>query len=406
MWSEDVDRLYREWFGRAVGILGRTFRDLDLAEEAVQDAFTAALTRWERDGIPAEPGAWIVTAARNRAIDVIRRRAVGGERERQAFETAEEPPEEDPGGIADERLRLLFVCCHPSLPREAQLALTLRLVAGLTVDEIARAFLTTGPTIAQRLVRAKRRVRDEDLSFRVPDDHELTDRLEVVLAVLYQLYTEGHTTTAGEDGVRDTLSLEAIRLARLLVELMPDEPDAQGLLALLVTTQARRPARLDAAGALVALEDHDRSQYDRALATEGDHLVREALRRRAGPYALQAAISALHTGASSFAETDWPQIVSLYDRLCAVAPSPVTEIARAVAVSYAYGPSVALAFLDAIGERGGLADHAPLHAARADLHRRMGNAALAASAYRLAIVSTRNPLERAFLATRLASVAI
>ena len=397
----DVEQLYRAWFGRAVGVLARTFRDLDLAEEAVQDAFAIAIGRWRRDGVPAEPGAWIIATARNRAIDVIRRRSVGDEREREAYEPAEESSEEEPVGIADERLRLLFVCCHPSLPREAQLALTLRLVAGLTVDEIARAFLTTGPTIAQRLVRAKRRVREDGLSFRVPDDHELTDRLDVVLAVLYQLYTEGHTTTAGEDGVRDALSREAIRLGRLLVALMPDEPDAQALLALMVTTQARRHARLDAAGALVALEDHDRTTYDAALAAEGDHLIRESLRRRAGPYALQAAISGLHTGAPSFEETDWPQIVSLYDRLCATAPSPVSEIARAVAVSYAYGPSVALAFLDAIGERGGLADHAPLHAARADIHRRLGNTALAAIAYRLAIVSTRNPLERAFLLKRL-----
>ncbi len=405
----DVGSLYRESFGRAVGVLARTFRDLDLAEEAVQDAFTTALSSWPRDGVPAAPVAWIIAVARNRGIDIVRRRARAGEREREAEEVRrmlEEPevPVSEDAAIVDERLRLLFVCCHPVIPVEQQLALTLRLVAGLTVEEIARAFLTSEPTIAQRLVRAKKRLRESAVTLDTPYHDQLPDRLGAVLSCIYQLFTEGHSATSAQSGVRDDLALEAIRLARLVRALMPDEPEATGLLALLLLTHARRRARFDETGELIALEDHDRARYDGALAFEGTRLVRTTLNGPAGRYTIEAAISALHTAAPSFAATDWTAIVTLYDRLLTVAASPVNEVARAVAVSFADGPDAGLAALDELAGTGRLTDHSILHAARADVHRRAGSDRLAASAYRLAIVATRNPRERAFLTKRLASL--
>jgi RNA polymerase sigma-70 factor (ECF subfamily) len=401
----DADRLYREWFGRAVGVLARTFRDLDLAEEAVQDAFAAALPRWRSDGLPDEPGAWIIHAARNRAIDIIRRRRVGGERERQAEElrqlTTPAIEIDTDAGIPDERLALMFTCCHPALAADARSALTLRLVAGLTVEEIARAYLVPAPTIAQRLVRAKKRVREAGIPLSLPPDHALPERLDGVLTVLYVLFGEGHSATAGDDAVRASLCLEAIRLGRLVVALMPDEPEARGLLGLLLLTDARRPARVAADGAFIPLEHHDRARYDADRTEEGDALVRDALRGGGGAYALQGAIAALHSTAPSFEETDWPQVVALYDLLVERAPSPIVELNRALACSYAEGPAAALPILDALEARGRLAGHAPLAAARADVLRRLDDRGGAAAAYRRAIALAGNRPEREHLQARL-----
>ncbi len=328
---EAIGWLYREWFGRAVGVLARSVGDLDLAEEVVQDAFAAALERWPRDGVPDEPGAWIIRTARNRAIDVLRRRRMATERERQATELealrrAIEP--ERDSTIPDERLGLMFACCSPLLTADASIALTLRLVAGLTPEEIARALLTTSPAIAQRLVRAKKTLREARVSMDPPADHELPARLGAVLAVIYLVFNEGHAATAGDAAVRADLCSEAIRLARVLVKLMPDESEARGLLALCLATEARRGARYDAAGAYVALEDHDRARYDAALAAEADDLVRSTLAQGSGPYALQAAIACLHSLAPTSAETDWLQVASLYGLLARADPSPVIALNR------------------------------------------------------------------------------
>jgi RNA polymerase sigma-70 factor (ECF subfamily) len=402
---EAIGWLYREWFGRAVAVLARSVGDLDLAEESVQDAFATALERWPRDGLPDDPGAWIIRTARNRAIDRIRRRGMATERERQAVELealrrAIEP--ERDSTISDERLGLMFACCHPSLAPEAGVALTLRLVAGLTIEEISRALLATPPAIAQRLVRAKRSLRDGRVSVDVPADHELPERLGAVLAVVYLVFNEGHSATAGDQPMRADLCSEAIRLARVLARLMPDETEVRGLLALCLATHARRAARFDAAGRYVSLEEHDRSLYAAGPAAEADELVRGTLAQGPGPYALQAAIASLHTLAPSFARTDWEQIAALYALLARSDPSPVVALNRAVAVSYSGDPEAALPLFDDLADE--LPDYAPFHAALADVQRRCGDSGAARTAYERALELTGNPGERAFLERRLATL--
>jgi RNA polymerase sigma-70 factor, ECF subfamily len=399
---EAIGWLYREWFGRAVGVLARSVGDLDLAEECVQDAFATALERWPRDGLPDDPGAWIIRAARNRAIDRLRRRRMATERERQAVELEALRRAIEPGRdstIPDERLGLIFACCHPSLAPDASVALTLRLVAGLTVEEIARALLSTAPAIAQRLVRAKRTLREGRVSVDVPADHELPERLGSVLAVVYLVFNEGHAATAGAQPVRADLCAEAIRLARVLARLMPDESEARGLLALCLATDARRAARFDADGRYVSLADHDRSLYDAIAADEADELVRGTLAQGPGPYALQAAIASLHTLAPSFAATDWEQIAALYALLERSDPSPVVALNRALAVSFADSPEAALSLLEELTEE--LSEYSSFHAALADVQRRMGDVPTARSAYERALALTDNAGERQFLERRI-----
>ena len=402
---EAIGWLYREWFGRAVGVLARSVCDLDLAEEVVQDAFATAVERWPRDGLPDDPGAWIIRTARNRAIDRLRRRRMATERERQAVELealrrAIEP--ERDSSIRDERLGLMFACCHPSLAPEASVALTLRLVAGLTVEEIARALLSTPPAISQRLVRAKRTLREGRVSVDVPPDYELPERLGAVLAVVYLVFNEGYSATAGEQPVRGELCAEAIRLARVLARLMPDETEARALLALCLATDARRAARYDGAGRYVTLEEQDRSLYDAASIAEADSLVRSALAEGPGPYALQAAVASLHSLAPTYADTDWEQIAAVYALLARSDPSPVIALNRAMAVSFAEDPERALPLLEALA--GQLDGYAPFHAALADVQRRLGDMPAARSAYERALELTDNPGESAFLRRRLGEV--
>jgi RNA polymerase sigma-70 factor (ECF subfamily) len=402
---EAIGWLYREWFGRAVGVLARSVGDLDLAEEVVQDAFATAVERWPRDGLPDDPGAWIIRTARNRAIDRLRRRRMATERERQAVELealrrAIEP--ERDSSIRDERLGLMFACCHPSLAPEASVALTLRLVAGLTVEEIARALLSTPPAISQRLVRAKRTLREGRVSVDVPPDYELPERLGAVLAVVYLVFNEGYSATAGEQPVRGELCAEAIRLARVLARLMPDETEARALLALCLATDARRAARYDGAGRYVTLEEQDRSLYDAASIAEADSLVRGALAEGPGPYALQAAVASLHSLAPTYADTDWEQIAAVYALLARSDPSPVIALNRAMAISFAEDPERALSLLEALA--GQLDGYAPFHAALADVQRRLGDMPAARSAYERALELTDNPGESAFLRRRLGEV--
>lgn len=404
-----VDAVYRADSRRVLATLIRLLGDFDRAEEALHDAFTAAMQQWPIDGVPSNPRAWLVSTGRFRAIDALRRRArqqtslgaLADEIERQAAAPADHDP--DPA-VDDDRLRLIFTCCHPALPPEARLALTLREVCGLTTEEIARAFLTSAPTVAQRIVRAKTKIRDTRIPYQVPGTADLPERLDAVLRVVYLIFNEGYSATAGETVTRADLSAEAIRLGRLLVALQP-EPESQGLLALMLLHEARREARTDAAGDLVLLDDQDRGRWDQAGIAEGVALVERALgSRRVGPYALQAAIAAVHAEAPSSIATDWRQIVGLYDVLLRIEPSPVFALNRAVAVAMAEGAAAGLTLVDALLAQGDLASYHVAHAARADLCRRLGHVEDARASYTRALALVKQAPERRFLERRLAAL--
>jgi RNA polymerase sigma-70 factor, ECF subfamily len=396
--SAEVERVFRSDYGRAVATLTRLLGDLGLAEEAVQDALVAALESWPRTGVPPSPTGWIVTTARNRAIDRWRREATRGDRHAQAALLYAPDEPEEVTAVRDDRLRLLFTCCHPALAPAAQVALTLRMVAGLTTPEIARAFLVPEPTMAQRIVRAKNKIRDAHIPYRVPEEHDLPARLRPVLAVVYLVYNEAYVATSGESLDRVDLAAEAVRLARLLTELMPDEPEAQGLLALLLLGESRRPARVAHDGSLVRLGDQDRSRWDGALIAEGQAIVRECLRRNTpGPYQVQAAIAAVHSDASRVEDTDWMSVVALYDRLLALGPSDVVRLNRAVAVAEVDGPAAGLEIVDGLT---GLTSYHLWHAARGDLLERLGRRDESSSAFDRAASLTANETERAYLLGR------
>jgi RNA polymerase sigma-70 factor (ECF subfamily) len=402
-----VGRAFREEWGQIVATLIRLTGDWDLAEECAQDAFTQALQRWPRDGVPRRPGAWLTTTARNRAIDRLRREAVGAAKLREAaMLSVPAVPGEDAAavsGVADDRLRLMFTCCHPALAFDARVALTLRTLAGLTTAEIARAFLVSEEAMTKRLVRAKRKIRNAAIPFRVPPAHLMAERTASVLGVLYLLFNEGYAASAGADLVRQNLTAEAIRLARLLVERLPGDPEAGGLLALMLLHDARRATRINAAGELVPLEDQDRRRWDASQIAEGTRLLEAALRRgRAGPYQLQAAIAACHSTAPTAADTDWAQVAALYGQLERLVPSAVVRLNRAVAVGMRDGPAAGLALVEQLEEAGELAGYYLLPATRADLLRRLGRMDEAAVAYREALELASTDPERRYLTRRLA----
>jgi RNA polymerase sigma-70 factor (ECF subfamily) len=388
-----VGRIFREESGRSVAALIRVLGDIDLAEDAVQDAFAIALRRWREEGLPPNPGGWITTTARNRAIDRLRRESRGrellGELTLLATDDDETRITEEEGPVQDDRLRLIFTCCHPALSAEAQVALTLRLLGGLSTNEVARAFLVPEPTMAKRLVRAKRKIKAARIPYRVPADHDLPSRLPGVLAAIYLIYNAGLARSSDPP-----LCSEAIRLARILHALMPDEPEASGLLALLLLTESRRAARRRIDGSLAVLAEQERERWDRTLIEEGQEIVRRLLRlNRPGPYQLQAAINAVHADAAAFEETDWSQIVVLYDQLLAVAPTPVVALNRAVAIGEVEGPAAALALVDELQ----LESYQPFHAARADLLSRLGREPEAATEYERAAALAPTDAERDFL---------
>ncbi len=406
--NETVSAVYESDSRRVLATLIRLLGDFDVAEEAMHDAFRAALEQWPRDGVPANPRAWLVSAGRFKAIDGLRRQ--------KRFDSLDEEGREvdvavmdatawaDAESVEDDRLRLVFTCCHPALAFDAQVALTLREVCGLTTEEIGRAFLTPAPTLAQRIVRAKAKIRDAQIPYQVPAPAELPERLEAVLRVIYLVFNEGYTASSGAALTRHDLSEEAIRLGRLLVELLPD-PEAVGLLALMLLHESRRAARTSPSGELILLENQDRSLWNRALIEEGSRLVRAALEtRRFGPYTLQAAIGAVHAEAPHAAATDWTEIVGLYDALLRMDDSPVIELNRAVAIAMRDGPDAGLAAIDAILERGDLKDYRLAHAARAEFCRRLGRTADALAAYRKALALTKQEPERRFLERRIAEI--
>jgi RNA polymerase sigma-70 factor, ECF subfamily len=402
-----AEAFQQEW-GKVVATLIRMTGDWDLAEECTQDAFTTALTKWASDGVPDRPGAWLTTTARNRALDRLRRSKTEAAKlqEVAVLSVPEEPAPWGDSGVTDDRLRLMFTCCHPALTLEARVALTLRTLAGLTTAEIAHAFLVPEATMAKRLTRAKHKIRDAGIPYRVPPAHLLPERTSGVLGVLYLLFNEGYSASAGEDLLRPDLSAEAIRLGRLLAQLMPDEPEAAGLLALMLLQDARSSARLDDAGELVSLEDQERSRWDGARIAEGIRLLEAALRRqRAGPYQLQAAIAACHAEAATSGDTDWAQIALLYGELRRILPSAVIELNRAVAVAMADGFEAGLALVDELAASGQLTGYYLLPATRADLLRRMERNAEAAASYREALELAPTDPERRYLARRLAEVA-